>query len=90
MIVGVPTLLLGVVPSVAYNLILPTLFAITGIGAFSIAFSIVNGWRSSESVPGDAEQSVPEQNRRRSPIGNPWIAGGMAFILPISRYHFPR
>lgn len=44
-IVGVPTLITGIVPSVAYNLILPTLYSITGLGAFSAAFSIVNGWR---------------------------------------------
>jgi uncharacterized membrane protein len=41
-IVGVPTLLLKIMPSIAYNLILPTLFATAGIGAFSVAFSVVN------------------------------------------------
>jgi len=41
-IVGAPVLLLGMVPSIAYNLILPTLFATAGIGAFSVAFNVVS------------------------------------------------
>ncbi|MBZ0300767.1 MAG: DUF2298 domain-containing protein, partial [Anaerolineae bacterium] len=41
-IVGVPVLLLKLVPSIAYNLILPTLFALTGIGAFAVAFNVVH------------------------------------------------
>ncbi|MDQ7037439.1 MAG: DUF2298 domain-containing protein, partial [Anaerolineae bacterium] len=45
-IVGVPVLLLKVVPSFAYNLIVPTLFSITGIAAFSVAFNIVDSWKS--------------------------------------------
>ncbi len=44
-IVGAPTLLLGVVPAVAYNLAIPSLFAISGISAFSVAYSLVDGWR---------------------------------------------
>ena len=34
-LVGTPVKLLGIVPSIAYNFILPTLFAIVGICAFS-------------------------------------------------------
>ncbi|MBE2267638.1 MAG: glycosyltransferase family 39 protein [Anaerolinea sp.] len=41
-IVGAPVLLLGMIPSIAYNLILPTLFATTGIAAFSAAFNVVS------------------------------------------------
>jgi YYY domain-containing protein len=44
-LVGAPTLLLGVIPSIAYNLAIPTVFALTGIGAFSVAFSIVHAAR---------------------------------------------
>src|SRR5260370_4048948 len=44
-LVGTPVKLLGMMPSIAYNLIIPTLFALTGIGAFSVAFNIVaSGW----------------------------------------------
>ena len=39
--VGSLTKLLGIVPTLAYNLILPMLFSFTGLGAFSIAFNLV-------------------------------------------------
>ncbi|MCZ7673719.1 MAG: DUF2298 domain-containing protein [Chloroflexi bacterium] len=39
--VGVLTKLLGIVPTMAYNLILPMLFSFTGLGAFSIAYNLV-------------------------------------------------
>ena len=38
--VGLPTLMSGIIPSIAYNLIIPTIFAITGISTFSIVYSI--------------------------------------------------
>jgi YYY domain-containing protein len=85
-IVGVPTLLLGVVPSLAYNLIIPTLFSITGISAFSVTYSIVNGWRSKLDVarlPDAASlESSPPSPKRRS-LGNPWVAGVMALLLAV-------
>jgi hypothetical protein len=40
-LVGTPVKLLGIVPSIAYNFILPTLFALVGIGAFSIGYNLV-------------------------------------------------
>lgn len=43
-IVGSPVLLLGMMPSIAYNLIIPTLAALTGMGAFSVAFNVVSHW----------------------------------------------
>jgi YYY domain-containing protein len=39
-IVGVPVKWLGIEPAVAYNLVVPTLFALTGIGAFSIGWNL--------------------------------------------------
>lgn len=45
-LVGTPVKLLGIVPSIAYNFILPTLFAIVGICAFSIGWNLVEGRRS--------------------------------------------
>ncbi len=51
-IVGAPVKLLGIAPSVAYNLIIPALFAMTGIGVFSIAYN----WVRARSVrPGQIE-----------------------------------
>ncbi len=40
-LVGTPVKLLGIVPSIAYNFILPTLFAIVGINAFSIGWNLL-------------------------------------------------
>jgi YYY domain-containing protein len=35
--------LLGIMPSIAYNFAIPALFALTAIGAFSVAFNLVQG-----------------------------------------------
>ncbi len=40
-LMGVPTKLLGIMPSLAYNLILPTFYALLGLNAFSVAFNLV-------------------------------------------------
>jgi YYY domain-containing protein len=45
-IVGTPVKLLGIVPSIAYNFILPTLFACLATGAFSVGWNILHGVRS--------------------------------------------
>jgi YYY domain-containing protein len=42
-LVGTPIKLLGIVPSIAYNFVLPTLFAMLGIGGFSVAWTLVAG-----------------------------------------------
>jgi hypothetical protein len=39
-LVGLPVKLLGITPSVAYNLILPTLFSLVILGAFSIGWNL--------------------------------------------------
>ena len=41
MLVGVLVKWLGIVPSIAYNLIIPTLFSLIAIGAFSVAWNLV-------------------------------------------------
>jgi YYY domain-containing protein len=42
-IVGTPVKLLGIVPSIAYNLLLPTLFACLAVSAFSVGYNLVKG-----------------------------------------------
>ena len=76
-LVGVPALLLGIVPSFAYNLMIPTIFSLTGSGAFSAAYNIVSRWRGRER---DSKISR-ESSRRR--VGNPWLAGIMALLMCI-------
>jgi YYY domain-containing protein len=75
-IVGAPTLLLGVMPQIAYNLIIPTLFALTGIGAFAVAFSIVDALREWQH-----RGFVAGETARR--IANPWMAGIAALVLAV-------
>lgn len=40
-LVGMPVKLLGIIPSLAYNLILPTLFSMLAMAAFTIGFNLV-------------------------------------------------
>jgi len=51
-VVGAPVKLLGLNPSLAYNLIIPTLFAMTGIGVFTVAYNWV---RARATWPGAVE-----------------------------------
>lgn len=76
-IVGVPTLLTGIIPSVAYNLIIPTLFGVTGVAAFSLAFSVANSWRQPKP------DTIREPSEEKRPIGSPWLAGSMALLLAV-------
>ncbi|HEY3309997.1 MAG TPA: DUF2298 domain-containing protein [Anaerolineales bacterium] len=45
-LVGTPIKLLGVVPSIAYNFVLPSLFAMLGLGGFSVAWNLMDGFKS--------------------------------------------
>lgn len=54
-IVGMPLKLLGIVPSVGYNLIIPTLFSMSALGVFSLASNLVYkrrkpSWRTSATA----------------------------------------
>ncbi len=49
-LVGTPIKLLGIVPSIAYNFVLPTLFAMLGMGGFSVAWNLVAGLRAQFSA----------------------------------------
>ncbi len=42
-LVGTPVKLLGIVPSIAYNFILPTLFAMVAAGAFTVGWNLLDG-----------------------------------------------
>lgn len=47
-IVGMPVKFLGIVPSIAYNFILPTLFACFALAAFSIGYHLVRPYLATE------------------------------------------
>ena len=75
-IVGAPVKLIGVRPAVAYNLILPTLYAMTGIAVFSIAYNWVKGRRDGDD-PRRARWWMP------LPRGNAWMAGITAMVFAV-------
>ncbi|MBE3120418.1 MAG: hypothetical protein IMZ50_16895 [Candidatus Atribacteria bacterium] len=56
-IVGTPVKLLGIVPSIAYNFILPTLFACLAVGAFSVGWNILHGIRSAKTEGSDESRN---------------------------------
>jgi YYY domain-containing protein len=49
-LVGVLVKWLGIVPAVAYNLILPTVFSLIAMGAFSLVWNLVSRWVQSRRV----------------------------------------
>jgi YYY domain-containing protein len=79
-LVGTPVKLLGIVPSIAYNFILPTLFAFVGICAFSLGWNLIAGSRSKVESPEDSS-NPPTFNSQRSNL--PLISGLSASFLAL-------
>jgi YYY domain-containing protein len=81
--VGVPVKWLGIVPSFAYNLILPTLFSLVGLGAFCIGYNLS---QLKNLLGGKNTDPPPEEgNTPASPDRRPYLAGlaaalGMAVL----------
>ena len=64
-LVGTPVKLLGIVPSIAYNFILPTLFAIVGISAFSIGWNLLQkdeGGRMKDEESSEHNSALPQDS----------------------------
>ncbi len=80
-LVGAPVLMLQMVPSIAYNLLIPTLFAITGIGAFTVAFNIVGG--INRRAVQAADEDGPRAGTVRRITGSPWTAGLAALLMAV-------
>jgi YYY domain-containing protein len=53
-IVGTLTKLMGTVPATAYNLMVPLLYALTGVGAFSLAYNLMGRRKRSAILAGIA------------------------------------
>lgn len=84
-IAAVPTLVTGVIPAVAYNLLLPTLFAAAGIGAFAAAFSIVY-WLKERQGRDEPDGTIVAPaaaggSSTRVRLGNPYVAGIAAMLM---------
>ncbi len=58
-LVGVLIKWLGIIPSVAYNLIIPTLFSLITMGAFSIGWNLISVGRSALNRKGSLFKSIP-------------------------------
>ncbi len=71
-LLGAPALLLGIVPAFAYNLMIPSIFSLAGMGAFSAAFNITERLR---------RQADEGSAKRRRPAGSAWLAGFVALLL---------
>jgi len=70
--VGALAKLLGVVPAVAYNLILPMLFSMTGVAVFSLAHNLVSAVGRDGIPPTGRRDTIP-----------PYIAGLVAVALAL-------
>lgn len=90
--VGVLAKLLGIVPTLAYNLILPMLYSFTGLGVFSLAYNlVVYGERKTDksTLLEDRNTVGPEQSTTGDEFTNQWIsskglwAGLMGMVLAI-------
>ncbi len=76
--VGALTKLLGIVPAVAYNLILPMLFSFTGLGVFSVAYNLVVYREWTQSSQKEQRSSIWSALSKRG-----LIAGVIAITLAI-------
>ncbi|HEY5983192.1 MAG TPA: DUF2298 domain-containing protein [Anaerolineales bacterium] len=73
-LVAMPVKLLGIVPTLAYNFILPTLFAIVGMGAFGIGWNLLDATGPSNTESSSASKSFIDMRL---------IAGVMAAALMV-------
>jgi YYY domain-containing protein len=78
--VGVLVKWLGIVPSFAYNLIIPTMFSMVTMGAFSIGYNLIHPHNKEGQPPGtpDEDQASP------TTVWKPYIIGlASAFGLSV-------
>lgn len=68
-VVATLTKMLGIVPAFAYNLILPMLFSLAGLGAFCVAYNLVAGGQRL------ASGSLPTKISLQRLVANPYVAG---------------
>jgi YYY domain-containing protein len=62
-VAAIPTKLLGVMPAIAFNLILPSWFAMVGIGVFGVTANIYYGFMKKQALPGAHEEDQPRRTR---------------------------
>ncbi len=77
-LVGVPIKWLGIVPSIAYNLFMPTIAATIAFGAFSLGWNLVKGLRR---TPAEQELAEPWLHRDKLPLMGGLSAAAGTIIL---------
>ncbi len=77
---GVLTQLLGIIPTIAYNLNLSMLFSFTGMAVFSIAYDLV-AWRRIYPLPGPPRARGSEQAAPTPSQGEGWGEGRIITAL---------
>ncbi len=85
-LVAIPIKLLALVPSFAYNLVLPTLFSMLAMGAFSVAYNLVSHGRlhgqngPNGLEPTEALRTSPTIQTTQTNRTSPWLAGVAAAL----------
>ncbi|HEY9525711.1 MAG TPA: DUF2298 domain-containing protein, partial [Anaerolineales bacterium] len=65
-LVGTPVKLLGIVPSIAYNFLLPTLFAMVGVCAFSLGWNLLG--KEAGAAGKDEENTIERSSFSMDPL----------------------
>lgn len=78
-IVGILIKWLGIVPSIAYNIVLPTLFSFVGIGAFSIVWNLV--YHQNETLNENNISTLSIKELILSKAGKAGIAGLLFTVI---------
>ncbi len=81
-LVAMPVKLLGIVPTLAYNFILPTLYAMVAMGAFCVGWNLLDGVQET-AQPSAPEAGVVPRTRWAQVFDLRFVAGLLAALLMI-------
>jgi YYY domain-containing protein len=79
-LVGVPIKWLGIIPSIAYNLVLPTFFAFFGTAAFSMGWNLMWAFGYKMVKPDPESEEVVRVNNHR-PLWAGFSAVGLSLLV---------
>ena len=77
-IVGTPVKLLGIVPSIAYNFILPTLFACLAAASFSVGWNILHSLREIRAEKQSQPEDAPVNSAARPSLFDARFIAGIS------------
>ncbi len=85
-VAAIPTKLLGIMPSIAYNLVLPGWFAMTGIGVFGIAYNLSSALKTKNQIPDHNEEKLIEPLKPSSKLNfiskkSAYLSGLIAIVV---------